>query len=1584
MGDRTLPPQVEGHPQGRLDLIIGRPAVFPLAKTSQSFIFSFRWWGDTRPCILRLPPGKSESRITYYVTCGPRSFRQYLCDAGSLNVNIKIGGSGDEDMEEEEEKENFGHVTPSPRRLGESPRQSVLRRQLRLKRGWQDGDFVGSFLLPDLKLNSRGDYVNECRIIDSAADVVGTIVVTMIFLEGTLEDFQEIKIQREEESTVQQKMEEIKLRPRQSGIPVRGTAPKSSTDGHRSRSGSLKESPKQKGDRHKSPKRMSCSLDMGVRGKSQEYLSSKKTESNSQVGIVHPEVVRRERKQRDRSTSRERPASWGLYPLVDGTDPQSLVDSGAVRAQDLPALVQVLEGRSPNVDLSNLDPETQKLLDGLDLSLSFSGHSAMSSGISFSRRDGDSYGILKGSHNNLANMSGISTSGVWPLDVNENEACKGKRLGCLEPKEKSQSQEGLKVGSSKKSQQEAITPTKIPTSQERARTPSKACRNAAPQSSTEKPSSASDKMSDSFSGKSEKLFSGKTTNDDEGSVLIIDAGTLILSPSVIPQRHPDKSGKISGVRVMHLSRICYLTTFDVNFPHLELPPDWDISQTCASRQLVENRVHYSAKEVLKLPPASAIEILRGQLIVRCVCRRLGEKNSEEVGSAAVSLMDIWQLNGSEVRVPLYKPDGPKDDDSLSRKHHKKGKKKDEKKHSPVAHINFTVKLALAVKEPTLPSDGGKYVQRLTPSKGMSKGDVKSIPVSGTAYSPRKKSTEGDFFCDKENNGLYGSFSNLNQVGHALREGDSRYLSPVPKLVPGTDCMGSPAFNSIYIPAHTSPRGRAYPNEWQQAINFRQVEVVENVHGPSFDSKVLMSDSHAVSGYGSYLTSMNNDEVSSNEPVESGGESPCIQTIPEFHSDLVSRSVVSRSGSLDFAEGDFCRVHLEIVKGRNLPWVEGMDQDARPPNCYVRTTIGSLNIQTNICVEMDNPLWNFAADVLLPYTQLTETDGSLIFKTHHTPWENHSSPDDPLLGFVCVDATSIWSGHVSLCGWYPLLDLLGCVRGHIKISLTQHEPPRPFVAPRKIQRYPFNLQERPAHRPTYESHPWRQARTQHMSLDRDVLLSPRPYIGQSGLPTTCRVPFHPRYANTIPMSSPRFSRKNLFQEKNGDHEYRLKTAHDDVSTNSLDSSVYSKYNSVISTESLIVDVPALNEVPIAKARSPARDIAPQKLEATNKIDKNLMNKSASSIPVYSPMKDGDKGATYIGDTRNLKSVLPELLCQDDSPPYSPLKKHDSDKSKSAPVGKRRSRDSNKYSLSVSDINLESSFVSHSENESSRRSVSPRDPPGASLSHVHSECHKEKPEETALEQLRASSSMSENFILEQQSRDNQRHTSGSSSSSVDGRPSSCLKVPGSPSLRAKHVTFANKLIQKKGNTDVKTGPYSFQERTNRGLSCLPRLSHLLHSSNQDAPTTNIPRLKENAVISDSTKCKSPGESRYVDGSDLQVVPCREGDTQVVTTTVSVQGSRPLNSLAGSNRGMAVAQSSTDKTRSDLIMSFSWMNQTSDCDTPCVSYIESKHSVHGASAGPTTHGVAPSHKKKEGKGFNEKSRKFRCRLAANFPLK
>lgn len=354
-------------------------------------------------------------------------------------MSVKIGGGENVEITEND-KAIFGHHIQSPRRVeGETPRQKLFRRQLRLKKGWQDGDVIGSCILSDLKLNARGDYVHEGRIIDSSADIIGTVVVTMVFMEGTLEDFQQIKIQSEEETSLleentHEKTDDTKSRPRASGIPVLESygsktlkTPPQESYKPRSRSGSFRDSLRRKSDKLKSPKKQQQdTLDLMVQEKEnqvpqrkraasftqvgregatqqdkqqikkhdglqlryqgniqikqehsqmgqhdesqqglqdnlqmgQQRTSQLKQQENSQIehqedlqaeqhetpqvvrraipqlvrqensritGLGSPQVVRRERRSQDSSFTRERPASWGLYPLLNGADPHSLV-----------------------------------------------------------------------------------------------------------------------------------------------------------------------------------------------------------------------------------------------------------------------------------------------------------------------------------------------------------------------------------------------------------------------------------------------------------------------------------------------------------------------------------------------------------------------------------------------------------------------------------------------------------------------------------------------------------------------------------------------------------------------------------------------------------------------------------------------------------------------------------------------------------------------------------------------------------------------------------------------------------------------------------------------------------------------------------------------------------------------------------------------------------------------------------------------------------------------------------------------------------------------------------------------------------
>ena len=48
--------------------------------------------------INRLESSKNEVCTTYRINCNARSFRQYLLDAGTLQVGVRIGGGDDNEV----------------------------------------------------------------------------------------------------------------------------------------------------------------------------------------------------------------------------------------------------------------------------------------------------------------------------------------------------------------------------------------------------------------------------------------------------------------------------------------------------------------------------------------------------------------------------------------------------------------------------------------------------------------------------------------------------------------------------------------------------------------------------------------------------------------------------------------------------------------------------------------------------------------------------------------------------------------------------------------------------------------------------------------------------------------------------------------------------------------------------------------------------------------------------------------------------------------------------------------------------------------------------------------------------------------------------------------------------------------------------------------------------------------------------------------------------------------------------------------------------------------------------------------------
>lgn len=161
-----------------------------------------------------------------------------------------------------------------------------------------------------------------------------------------------------------------------------------------------------------------------------------------------------------------------------------------MRADELPILLQVLEGHSPNIDLSNFDPKTQKLLDRLDLSLSSGGFNGSSPG-RFSFNAGAAEGgrghafsvFNKGGQSDKEDPSGVAVSGVWPLE--DPKPGHTEETGHLPPTvvpKKVLAGEKAKIDSPKKS---LPVQSKIPMTQG-GRIPVKAQRSLSAHATTEK------------------------------------------------------------------------------------------------------------------------------------------------------------------------------------------------------------------------------------------------------------------------------------------------------------------------------------------------------------------------------------------------------------------------------------------------------------------------------------------------------------------------------------------------------------------------------------------------------------------------------------------------------------------------------------------------------------------------------------------------------------------------------------------------------------------------------------------------------------------------------------------------------------------------------------------------------------------------------------------------------------------------------------------------------------------------------------------------------------------------------------------
>ena len=111
------------------------------------------------------------------VCCEAEIFHQYLRDAQQLVLSAHVCDRAAQG--------NLGKYSPStsspvPRHIQGTPRHRVIEKK---RTRWCAGDLVGSCILDNLKLNSRGEYVDSCSIVNLFGDVVGFVDVTLLYYD---------------------------------------------------------------------------------------------------------------------------------------------------------------------------------------------------------------------------------------------------------------------------------------------------------------------------------------------------------------------------------------------------------------------------------------------------------------------------------------------------------------------------------------------------------------------------------------------------------------------------------------------------------------------------------------------------------------------------------------------------------------------------------------------------------------------------------------------------------------------------------------------------------------------------------------------------------------------------------------------------------------------------------------------------------------------------------------------------------------------------------------------------------------------------------------------------------------------------------------------------------------------------------------------------------------------------------------------------------------------------------------------------------------------------------------------------------
>ncbi|RXG70275.1 hypothetical protein Avbf_08159 [Armadillidium vulgare] len=286
----SLPPLIKDDVQGRLNMIILRPTLTPSLHPEQVLEFRYCWWGSENTHKIRLHPGCDDIRTVYDIRCDIKGLQRYFIDAEYLTVELSIVSDKESDLQ------NSSH-----------------EHQIRKKKEWKVGDFIGKFSLLDLKLNARGEYIQECSIYNNYGDHLGSVMIFILYTSGEqLVSVAKTKESRKENQTAKNlpKIKENVIHP-QSGQITPKKKKVLSKENH-------------------SPRFVSFGKNNPVQHVIQKNNSE---EENSNILSAI-------------SLSKKKHILKRLF---------SFVDSGALQLSDLPTLIQICQGRSPSLDLDSCD-----------------------------------------------------------------------------------------------------------------------------------------------------------------------------------------------------------------------------------------------------------------------------------------------------------------------------------------------------------------------------------------------------------------------------------------------------------------------------------------------------------------------------------------------------------------------------------------------------------------------------------------------------------------------------------------------------------------------------------------------------------------------------------------------------------------------------------------------------------------------------------------------------------------------------------------------------------------------------------------------------------------------------------------------------------------------------------------------------------------------------------------------------------------------------------------------------------------------------------------------------------------------------